>query len=49
MTVVQLKTGDLFLHSPLAFDVALAKRLDSLGRVRHLVSPNRGHYAHIGQ
>ena len=49
MTVVQLASGDLFLHSPIAFDAALAKRLRSLGRVRHLVSPNRGHYAHIGE
>jgi Domain of unknown function (DUF4336) len=49
MTVVQLAGGDLFLHSPIAFDAALAKRLQSLGRVRHLVSPNRGHYAHIGE
>jgi len=49
MTVVQLASGDLFLHSPIAFDAALAKRLQSLGRVRHLVSPNRGHYAHIGE
>lgn len=49
MTVVQLQNGDLFLHSPIAYDAALANRLKSLGRVRHLVSPNRGHYAHIGE
>ncbi|HEY2532443.1 MAG TPA: DUF4336 domain-containing protein [Xanthobacteraceae bacterium] len=49
MTVVQLQSGDLFLHSPTAYDAALANRLQSLGRVRHLVSPNRGHYAHIGE
>ena len=47
MTIVQLASGDLFLHSPIAFDAALAAHLQSLGRVRHLVSPNRGHYAHI--
>ncbi len=49
MTIVQLASGDLFLHSPIAFDAALAAHLKSLGRVRHLVSPNRGHYAHIGE
>ncbi len=49
MTVVQLASGELFLHSPIAFDVSLAAHLQSLGRVRHLVSPNRGHYAHIGE
>ncbi len=49
MTVVQLATGDLFLHSPIAFDATLATQLGFLGRIRHLVSPNRGHYAHIGE
>jgi Domain of unknown function (DUF4336) len=49
MTVVQLASGELFLHSPIAFDTALARRIQSLGRVRHLVSPNRGHYGHIGE
>ncbi len=49
MTVVQLENGDLFLHSPIAYDALLAKQLASQGRVRHIVSPNRGHYAHIGE
>ncbi len=49
MTVVQLKNGDLFLHSPIAFDAALAKHLQSMGTIRHLVSPNQFHYAHIGE
>lgn len=49
MTVVRLDNGDLFLHSPIAFDAALAKELESMGRIRHLVSPNQFHYAHIGE
>ena len=49
MTVVKLTNGDLFLHSPVAFNSALARRLQPLGDIRHLVSPNRGHYAHIGE
>ena len=49
MTVVRLDNGDLFLHSPIAYDAALAEELDTMGRVRHLVSPNRFHYAHIGE
>jgi hypothetical protein len=49
MTVVRLKNGDLFLHSPVAFDTTLAGRLQSMGRIRHLVSPNQFHYAHIGE
>lgn len=49
MTVIQLASGDLFLHSPIAFDARLANELSALGRIYHLISPNRGHYAHIGE
>jgi hypothetical protein len=49
MTVVRLSSGDLFLHSPIKFDEALANELRGLGSVRHLVSPNQFHYAHIGE
>ena len=49
MTVVRLSNGDLFLHSPIKFDEALANELRGLGTVRHLVSPNQFHYAHIGE
>jgi hypothetical protein len=49
MTVVHLSNGDLFLHSPIKFEERLAKELQGLGRVRHLVSPNQFHYAHIGE
>jgi hypothetical protein len=49
MTVVRLSNGDLFLHSPIAFNAALAQQLASIGTVRHLVSPNQFHYAHIGE
>jgi uncharacterized protein DUF4336 len=49
MTVVCLSNGDLFLHSPIKFDRRLANGLLGLGTVRHLVSPNQFHYAHIGE
>jgi hypothetical protein len=49
MTVVRLLNGDLFLHSPIRFDAAVAAQLQKLGQVRHLVSPNQFHYAHIGE
>jgi hypothetical protein len=48
MTVVRLANGDLFLHSPIKFDQRLAEEMRRLGTVRHLVSPNQFHYAHIG-
>jgi uncharacterized protein DUF4336 len=49
MTVVRLSDGDLFLHSPVRFDRRLADEIEKLGRVRHLISPNQFHYAHIGE
>ena len=49
MTVVRLEKGDLILHSPIAFDKRLAAEIQTLGTVRHLVSPNQFHYAHIGE
>jgi hypothetical protein len=36
MTVVRLGSGELFLHSPIAYQAALAARLQALGTIRHL-------------
>lgn len=47
MTVVRLCNGDLWCHSPTALTAALKAELDRLGPVRHLVSPNKLHYAFI--
>lgn len=49
MTVVRLGNGELFVHSPIAFEPALADCVQAMGTVRHLVSPNQFHYAHIGE
>ncbi len=47
MLVVRLGSGELFLWSPTQPDGELRARIDGLGPVRHLVSPNRIHYEHI--
>src|SRR5678815_2335691 len=49
MTVVRLSNGDLFLHSPIKYDEGLATELRRMGAIRHLISPNQWHYAHIGE
>lgn len=49
MTVVRLRNGDLFLHSPIKYEESLAAALQDIGTVRHLISPNEWHYAHIGE
>lgn len=48
MTIVRLSNGELWCHSPTALTLELKAQIDSLGSVRHLISPNKIHYAHIG-
>ncbi len=47
MTIVRLQNQDLWCHSPIELTPALQAQVDRLGPVRHLVSPNKLHYAHI--
>ncbi|MGH8234293.1 MAG: DUF4336 domain-containing protein [Rhodanobacteraceae bacterium] len=47
MTVVRLRDGSLWCHSPIAPNAGLFAEIDALGPVRHLVSPNLLHYTHI--
>jgi hypothetical protein len=44
MTVVRLVNGDLWVHSPEKINPHLINELGQLGRVRHLVSPNKLHH-----
>ncbi|NII10727.1 DUF4336 domain-containing protein [Oleiagrimonas sp. C23AA] len=48
MTVIRLSDGGLWCHSPVQLDAGLRQQIDALGPVRHLISPNKLHYAHIG-
>ncbi|MEL6494457.1 MAG: DUF4336 domain-containing protein [Cyanobacteria bacterium J06623_7] len=47
MTIVRLNNGELWCHSPTELTQELKAQIDSLGSVRHLISPNKIHYAHI--
>ena len=47
MTVVRLRDGTIWCHSPIAPDADLFAAIEALGPVRHLVSPNLLHYAFI--
>jgi hypothetical protein len=49
MTVIRLTDGGLMLHSPVALDSELRRELDSIGRVRFAVAPNRVHHLHAGE
>lgn len=46
-TVVQLQSGDLWVHSPTVLTEPLKSELAALGPVRHLVAPNQIHFLHI--
>ncbi|MGV6848331.1 MAG: DUF4336 domain-containing protein [Marinibacterium sp.] len=48
-TVVRLKNGDLWVHSPTRLTDALRKEVAALGPVRHLIAPNWIHYAYIAE
>jgi hypothetical protein len=44
MTVIRLKSGGLFVHSPIALAPELTETLDALGPVVFIVAPNTIHY-----
>lgn len=48
MSVVRLRDGSLFLHSPVALDDELHAALLRLGPPRHAVAPNRFHHLFVG-
>ena len=48
MTVIRLADGSLLLHSPVSLTPELRRELDSIGRVRFTVAPNRVHHLHAG-
>lgn len=41
MTVVRLKNGDLFIHSPIKPKSELLQEVSKLGNVKYLISPNK--------
>lgn len=48
MTVVRLSDGAVWLHSPTRFDEALARAIEAIGPIRHLVAPNIAHWMFLG-
>ena len=47
MTIVRLGDGGLWLHSPVALDDTLAREVEALGPVRHIVAPSCFHYLYV--
>ncbi len=48
MSVVRLRDGSLFLHSPVALDETLRAALLRIGTPRYAVAPNRFHHLFVG-
>jgi hypothetical protein len=48
MTVVRLRAGGLFLHSPVRLDPETRRALDALGPVRAVVAPSKVHHLFVG-
>ena len=44
MTVVRIADDDLLIHSPTPLKDSLREEIAALGKVRHIVGPNRIHY-----
>jgi hypothetical protein len=49
MAAIRLTNGDLFVWSPIALTPELKAQIDALGRVAHLVSPNKIHHLFLAQ
>ncbi|QAY77243.1 DUF4336 domain-containing protein [Sphingosinicella sp. BN140058] len=47
MTIIRLGDGDLLLHSPVRFSPDLARRIEALGTIRHLIAPNVAHWTFL--
>ncbi len=48
-TVIRLKSGELWVHSPTQLNDALKAEITALGPVTHLVAPNWIHYAYVSE
>ena len=49
MALIRLDGGDLWVWSPITLDRELRVEVEALGRVRHLVSPNKIHHLFLGE
>lgn len=49
MIIVRLEGGELLVDSPLPLDDALREEVAALGKVAHVVSPNKLHHLYMGE
>jgi hypothetical protein len=49
MTLLQLSSGDMLMHSPTRFDARLKAEIEAHGPIRHLVAPNIAHWSFLAE
>jgi hypothetical protein len=49
MTILKLRDGGLFVHSPVQLDASSKAEIDAIGPVRFIVAPNRFHHLYAGE
>jgi hypothetical protein len=47
MTVIQLRSGEILVHSPCPFDDLLTAEVAALGRVAAIIAPGNLHWLHV--
>lgn len=47
MTVIKLRSGEVLVHSPCAFDDSLTAEVAALGRVAAIIAPGNLHWLHV--
>ena len=47
--IIRLRTGELWIWSPIKLDDKLRNEIQSIGRPAHLVSPNKLHHLFLGE
>src|SRR5574341_596098 len=49
MTIIRLKDGDLFVHSPIALSKTIKDSIDSISKPRFIIAPNTVHHLFLKQ
>ncbi len=49
MTIIRLKVGELFVHSPIALSKTIKDSIDSIGRPKFIIEPNTMHHLFLKQ
>jgi hypothetical protein len=47
MTLIKLRSGEILVHSPCAFDASLTAEVAALGRVAAIIAPGNFHWLHV--